>query len=190
MENIIFDKGLSLIGKIIEYINAFFEDTSTYTAEILIPSSVLYRTQLICEYISSEQHMNFGLTEFVESIYYDFIRDSIQNYDPKKTVKMLITEYFDSDEIILSNGTDNYTVKRSNEKIYKVQVGFPVEEIRKCELILKEIYEIYRYRFSSDKLIEQLWFKYIYRYMDGENKKAVKELKNMFNEYVTRNYTN
>lgn len=188
MENIITLSG-KFINRIIDYVYSLCEDTSIYQTEIKIPGDILYRTELMCNYISKAEDLSMNLDSFMKILYYRFIRECVDKYAPDKVYKMLSTQYFKDDSIIISNGTDKCVIHRSIEHIYTISIQLPREDADAGELILREIYELYKYKFSFKTLLEQLWLSFINDYKTGNNKKAIHTLKVELEEYLSRNYT-
>lgn len=182
MENAIFKHSKLILRKLSDYINYLFEDTSYYHAQISIPGDILYRTELMCQYISKHSDLDFELDSFIKIIYLKFINDCVEKYDPKKVYKMLTSEHYN---IIISNGTDECIINRSNKKMYSLYIELPYEDVKAGELILRELYELYKYKFSFKTLLEQLWLDFINQYKTGKNKKAMQELKSAMIEYMT-----
>ena len=51
-------------------------------------------TKLIYNYFSEKEYCNFDLNTFLLSLYYDLIKEYIENYNPKKVFIKLIHKYF------------------------------------------------------------------------------------------------
>lgn len=181
-------KGALMLKNIVVFFEDIFAEEEVPYVYIEIPKDVLYRTELMCEYISSEEDSQFGMNEFIKILYLDFIRECVEHYNPKNVLKRLTTVYYDSGEIVLSNGTEECIVKRLRENVSRIRIEFDGSDIDKGNLILKEIYELYGYRVSFGKMIEQIWLGFINDYKTGDNKKAFADLMKKATEYKNENF--
>lgn len=168
--------------KIKNIIDSFFLTDCNSLFTLQIPNSTLYRTELICRYISDETEDSFELENFLMLLYMDFIKNSIKNYNPEKVFQKLRKIYYDSDTLIISNGTESYSFDRTNINLCNITISMSKKDIEKGQLILDEIYELYRYRFSFPKLLESLWLNFIDDYKTGDNKKAYQSIIDLLKE--------
>lgn len=151
--------------------------------DINIPKNIVFRTQLICKCVEEEHDYTFNLNNFLMLLYIDFIKTSIKTYNPEKTFQLLTKSFFEPD-LILSNGSDQYNIKRTNFEYSNITVTIKKEDYDKGQLILDELYDIYRYKINFSHLIEALWLDFIECYKTGSKKRAyysiVKLLKENF----------
>ena len=67
-------------------IKSFFENVSESNEVIFdvnIPKNILFRTELICEYVQEEHEYTFNLNNFLILLYLDFVKTSIKTYNPE-----------------------------------------------------------------------------------------------------------
>ncbi|MGL5149927.1 MAG: hypothetical protein ACRC7N_05045 [Clostridium sp.] len=147
--------------------------------EITLPNNVLHRTELICNYISSEYGHDFSLDNFLMLLYLDFIKSSITNYNPKKIYAKLTTEYYKKKTLILESGDEKYEVVLNGDDFTTLTISIEEEDKEKGMLILEELYDLYRIRISFNRLLEALWIDFIEGYKKGENTKAFKTIVNL-----------
>ena len=162
----------NIFDKIRNAISDFFvaEEIPSFTLQI--PRNILLRTDLICKYISEEKGYSFNLENFLMLLYLDFIKTTIRDYNPEKVFKMLSKSYCDTSTLKLSNGVDCCIIDRSNVNMGTLTITMDEDDVEKGQLILDEIYELYKHRFSFSRLIEVLWLSFIDDYKCGENKRA------------------
>lgn len=169
-------KKLTVLEKVIisidNLIERLFAVESAPEYELSIPNNILHRTQLICEYIKSEKGYDFGIEEFLMLLYMDFIKNCIKNYNPKGVFKQLSKDYY-KDEYIetVTMGVHEKTLITEYPKT-KLVISMAEEDTKKGQLILDELYDLYRYRITFSKLLENLWVGFIEDYTSGENKRA------------------
>ena len=72
----------NLINKITysiyNFIEYFARDDKTKTISVSIPSDILYRSQLICEYIKGEIDEDFDLDNLLMILYMNFIKECVK----------------------------------------------------------------------------------------------------------------
>lgn len=165
-------------------IHSLFSKQNDYIkVNILIPKETVFRTQLICEYICEEEECDFDLNTFIYLLYCDFIKQSVEHYNPEKTLKKLTTDYINNKTLIITNGYDNIKLN-SNISFNKYTVEFDKEEALKGQLILNELHELFHVNITFNSLLSQLWISFIYDYKTGDNKKAFTSLKKMLQENI------
>ena len=173
----------NFISKITYFIynllDAFVQEDEIKTFTVSIPSDVLYRSKLICEYISDEIDEDFSLDNLLMILYLNFIKECVKNYNPKSTLNLLNKQYYDNKNIIISNGKDNVSIDRTPIRLSHLKFSIVTKDFKKGKLILDEIYELYQSHYSFSKLIECLWMDFIYSYKTGQNKKAYHSIVNM-----------
>ena len=172
-------KHTGILSTLIAIVSNLFVKENSNCITINIPRDIVYRTELICSYISDQGEPDFDLSTFILLLYLDFIKTSITHYNPQKTFKKLTTLYYTSNKIVLSNGSEECIVDRSNTNMSTYTIEFNPEDIQKGELILNELYELFHYKISFSKMIEQIWIGFITEYKTGDNKKAFLDIKRM-----------
>ena len=173
------NKHNSILSTLITIVSNLFAKENSNCITISIPRDIVYRTKLICSYISDQGDSHFDLSTFILLLYLDFIKTSITHYNPQKTFKKLTTPYYTNNRIILSNGSEECIVERSSTNMSTYTIEFNDDDIQKGELILKELYELFHYKISFSKMIEQIWIGFITEYKTGDNKKAFLDIKRM-----------
>lgn len=144
--------------------------------DISIPKEIYLRTQLICDYISDEEDVDFDLNSFIFLLFYDFIKDCIEHYNPKKVFEKLTFNYINKQTLVITNGYEEIEIN-NGINFYKLRISFDKYDVDKGELILEELSELFHSKISFNQLIEQLWVSFIYEYKTGDNKKAFAYLK-------------
>lgn len=173
------DNNSMFVNSIIECISNFIQKSNHYiNIDICIPKDIVLRTKLICNYISDKEDCDFDLNTFIMLLYLDFVRESIEHYNPQKVLKQLTFDYVNNKSLLISNGSDSYQVN-NNISYSSYSIEFDIEEAEKGQLILNELFELFHVRIPFNKLIEQLWISFIYKYKTGDNKKAFNYLRNI-----------
>ena len=175
-------KSVNSLKGIFKSCSEFIKGLATSKEEIIkinIPQNILFRTQLICTYISEESDYTFGLDNFIMFLYLDFIKNAITRYNPKKTYINLTKEYYKRDLITISNGEETYIIDNTKTEFFEITIGMDKNDVSKGQLILDELYSLYGRKIEFDKLIESLWIGFIEEYKLGENKKAYKTILKM-----------
>lgn len=159
--------------------------SSDEVVDINIPKNVLIRTKLLCRYIEEEQDVEFDLNNFLMLIYLDFVKTSIKTYDPEKIFKMLTKDYLSNNKILLSNGTDSCYIEKNKTEFSNITITIEKKDYEYGQMILDEIYDLYKYRISYSHLLESLWMDFMECYKNGTKKRAfktiIKLLKDCFN---------
>lgn len=173
----------NVISKITYFIynllEAFTKEDQIKTFTVSIPADVLYRSKLICEYIEEEINEDFSLDNLLMILYLNFIKECVKNYNPKLIFNLLNKQYYDTRNIVISNGKDNISIDRTPIRLSVLKLSISTKDFKKGKLILDEIYELYKSHYSFSKLIECLWMDFIYSYKTGQNKKAYHSIVNM-----------
>lgn len=155
------------------FIENLFAVESDPEFELCIPDNILHRTELICEYIKTEKGYDFEVEGFLMLLYMDFIKNCIKNYNPRKVLKQLTENYYKDQYITAVNfGDTPEIIPIVKYKKTKLVISMAEEDVRKGQLILDELYDLYRYRIPFSKLLENLWIGFIEDYKTGENKRA------------------
>lgn len=166
------NKLASSFSNIYDFIsNIFFPDTPAEFS-FYIPNCILHRTELICKYISDEHNCNFSIENFLMLLYLDFIKNSIKNYNPESTFKLLTKDYYKDTYLYLSNGTNKYKITTQHYEKTLLTISIDKNDVAKGQLILDELYDLYKFRIPFSKLIENLWIGFIEDYKTGTTKRA------------------
>lgn len=168
----VYGKTLSFFYRLNCILNSLF--TKEYDPEftLSIPNSIVHRTKLICSYIKSEHGYDFELENFLMLLYLDFIKNSIRNYNPKKLFNDLSKNYYEDDYLVISTGDYKYNIEKTKYTKIDITIIMSDEDVEKGQLILDELYDLYHYKISFSKLLENLWIGFIEDYKCGINKRA------------------
>ncbi|WP_315069182.1 hypothetical protein [uncultured Clostridium sp.] len=176
---------MMLIKRLFNSVLEYLEEKSNYIqVNISIPKDIFLRTELICKYISKSENCSFDISTFIILLYLDFIKDCIENYNPKKLLDRLRHEYVKDRSIIISNGYENYQVEDNTISYYNLSIIFDKEEAAKGNLILDEIFELFHTKFSFNTLIEKLWIGFIQTYKYGDNRKAFNHIRDILKDNI------
>lgn len=168
--------------------------------EIVLPSAIVERTELMCLYIKEETGQNFDVSDFLYLLYKDFVYFAVKNPVPRRILKEASrtvsvnnvekkkektateTEYIK----IVCNGVEylerpvNYVEEKKEEKpIIKekvVIIKLDKKESKKGEIILDELYHTMGVEISMEELFASLWMNFIEDYKNGVNKRAYKSI--------------
>ena len=165
-------------------IKSFFENVSESNEVIFdvnIPKNILFRTELICEYVQEEHDYNFNLNNFLMLLYLDFVKTSIKTYNPEKVFQLLSKDFFETD-LLISNGSESCNIKRNNFEFSNITISIARKDYLKGQLILDELYDIYKCKFSFSHLIEALWLDFIECYKTGSKKRAYYSIINLLKD--------
>ncbi|PLS19660.1 hypothetical protein CVD28_04385 [Bacillus sp. M6-12] len=160
-----------------DFIDSFISSFSkTESLEIAVPKNVYLRTKLLCEYISEKGDMYFGVSDFLLTLYLEFLRTSIEKYNPKKI----------HEEMTRSHGYNQTLRIYVNESIYEYPkragkesfISFTIDKKNKekGQLLLDEMEDLYGQAPSLEELISNLWVNFIEDYKAGNNKRATNEI--------------
>lgn len=160
--------------------------STTKSFEIKIPSSVLNRTKLMCMYIQDEVDCTFTINDFFMLLYSDFVKYAVKNYNPKRVLRETMRKDNNEDNNSLTIVIDDkkYIVKKENISYSTIIITMSKREIKKGEIILDELYDLYKYKIPFELLLANLWINFIEDYQNGVNKRAytsiVKILKELY----------
>lgn len=174
-----------LKGFIKDILRSLFSSRVTTTLfTIYIPKDIIYRTRLLCEYISDELEEEFEIENFLMILYIDFIETSIKKYDIKDIYKKLKdTEYRDNSIIKLSNGTDTVYIDRNKDNVQSLKINIQNKSSTKGELILNEIYQVYGCKYTFPQLLECIWINFIESYKEGKTKATFGVILELIDKY-------
>lgn len=178
----IFSASFSLLDKIVSIFSKEEVEESIKTFDVTLPTNVLTRTELICKYIKSEKGYDFEIENFLMLLYLDFIKSSIKSYNPKKIYDELTTKYYEKRTMLLNIGDESFEVETSNITLTTLEISIGKEDYEKGQLILDELYDLYKIRISFNRLLESLWIGFIESYKRGENKKAYGQIVKLLKE--------
>lgn len=160
-----------LIGAINSFISSF---SKSATLRVNIPNMVYIRTKLLCEYISEQVGVEFGIENFLMILYIDFTNEAIKKYDPKRIYGIISNSYGYEDTIkIAYSNSEVYEYRRRDEKQVSLILSMDKRDVMKGELLLTEIYELYGHKISFEKMLSNLWINFIEEYKRGNNQKAL-----------------
>ena len=179
LENVVKNNLINRISRFIEYLFSTKKTVADYEYVLEIPKNVYLRTELICRYITDDLGYDFELENFLMLLYLEFVQNSIKKYNPKKLFQDLNTNYYPCDTIILTNGVNAYSIDRINQSKVDLTINIEEVEVKKGQLILDELYELYNIKISFKTLLEKLWIKFIEDYKVGANKKTYTLIVNM-----------
>lgn len=168
---------------ILSRIKSYFESLSTTEIiNLIIPTDVFYRTELMCKCISSDIGIEWELIHFIFYIYQGFIQDTIEKYEPKKIIRMISrnSKYFQ--KTTFSVDGEDFSYSKYSNRISKLVIELDKEEVKKGELILCELGELYGCNINFGELLSIIWIDYIEEYKKGNNKKTYKTLHKLANE--------
>lgn len=152
--------------------------------ELCIPNNILHRTELICEYIKTEKGYDFEVEGFLMLLYLDFIKNCIKSYNPRKVFKQLTEEYYQDQYLTAVNCGVSEIIPIVKYSKTNLVISMAEEDVRKGQLILDELYDLYGYRISFSKLLENLWIGFIEDYKTGENKRAYYSIVKILKECI------
>lgn len=164
-------------------INNYLESLSTTKViNLKIPTEVYYRTELMCECIASDIGTSWGVVHFIFYIYQSFIKDAVENYDPKKVLKIISSYHKYFQKTLFKVEELEFTYSKFDSKMSEITIKIDKEEVKKGELILYEIKELFGYDLKFDEFLSYLWIDYIEEYKKGNNQKAYKTLYRLVKE--------
>jgi hypothetical protein len=160
-----------------DMIESFLSSFSkTEMLEIIVPTNVYLRTKLLCEYISEKVEVYFDVSNFLMTLYLDFLQSAIEKYNPKK-IQEQITRSHGYDDILLIHANDKiYEYKKREGKQTTITIGIDKKDGRKGQLLLDEMEELYGQAPSLEKLLSILWINFIEDYKAGNNQKALNDI--------------
>ncbi|MDU2121871.1 MAG: hypothetical protein E7E64_04990 [Clostridium celatum] len=175
----LFSKKSSIFSRFKSYINSL---TTTEIINLIIPTDIYIRTELMCKCISSDIGVDWQVIHFIFYIYQSFIKDTIEKYEPKKIVKMITSHSKYFQKTTFSINGEEFSYSKYSKRVSKLVIELDKKEIEKGELILSEIRELYGCDVGFGELVSILWIDYIEEYKQGNNKKAYKALHKLVSE--------
>lgn len=163
----------NIIDKILAYLDS---KSKMQLVNIIVPSDIYYRTELMCKCISSDLEIEWGVIHFIFFIYESFIQEAIEKYNPSVIKSMINRSCRIFQSINITIDGEDFSYSRYDNKVSKLTIKLDKEEAAKGELIISEIEELFGYKLSFDELITLIWIDYIEEYKKGNNKKAYKTL--------------
>ena len=162
-------------------INFFKVEPSVTNIELVVPNDVYYRTELICECISDELDLDFGLAHFLTALYDNFIYEAITKYDTKKIIKSLRSRrIYERKAVVVIDGEEELCTLFA-DNISTILIEMQNSDIKKGELILSELEALYSCNVSFPELMSNVWIDYIEQYKQG-NKTAYSHLLKIIRE--------
>lgn len=154
------------------------------TYDVSIPTNVFHRTELICRYIRKEKGYDFHVENLLMLLYLDFIKQSIKSYNPKKVYKLLTTDYYERRSMVLTFGDEVYEIEKYETDYLTLEITIAKEDAEEGQLILDELYDLFKVRVSFNRLLESLWIGFIESYKRGENSRAYSSIVNLLKECI------
>lgn len=168
---------LPLRNKLLNFIDTLTVSLANEVSlRLMIPTNIVNRTEMICEYISDEIGMHFRVEDFIMVIYLDFIKNSIKKYDPMRIYHEISESYGYNDKIKIVCGNETYEYDKLACGRTDIVITMDKKEARKGQLLLKEIGELYGRKISLDLMISTLWINFIERYKRGDTEKSLKSI--------------
>lgn len=172
----------SVFYRLSNFISDLFAKECDPEFTISIPDNIIHRTELICSYIRDEQGYDFEIENFLMLLYFDFIKNSIKNYNPKKVFEDLNKDFYKEEYIDLVIHNEHCRVRTAKYNKTNITMSMAKEDVKKGQLILDELYDLYGYRFQFSKLLENLWIRFIEDYKTGTNKRAYHSIVKLLKE--------
>jgi hypothetical protein len=163
---------------LLECIYSFIDSFSKEMAITLImPTNIVKRTQLICNYISEELHSEFGIYDLIMLLYENFIRNATKKYEPMKMFRELNRTYNYDDVIKISySDKEVYSFNRVECDRKQVVITMSKEVASKGQLLLDELYDLYGHNLNIDKMIYKIWVNFIEDYKRGEENQVLRDI--------------
>lgn len=144
---------------------------------LVVPTNIVKRTQLICNYISEELHSEFDIYDLLMLLYENFIRNSIKKYEPMKIFRELNRTYSYDDVIKISySDKEVYSFNRVECDKKQVVITMSKEVASKGQLLLDELYDLYGHNLNVDKMIYRIWINFIEDYKRGEENQVLRDI--------------
>lgn len=162
-------------------------ETDDIELELIVPANVIYRTQMICDYISKQLGIKFEIYDFIMSIYMEFIDNSIKKYEPLNFLKVLSRSY--SNVVKISCEHEEFEYEKGNENKKLVIITITKDDSKRGQVLLYELEELYGTKISLDKMFNSIWINFIEEYKHGKSNEAInnlmKTLKEQNKELIT-----
>lgn len=174
-------------------IRSFFHScrvTSMTPIALTIPADVLDRTEIICKQITHDivedenDDLEVTIDEIVLVLYENFLKENTKHYNSKRVYELLSKNFLGIKTIRIGTGKEFETINYLPKDISISEVGIEFDNslIEQGELILSEIYHIYKVKFNIKHLISQIWINYIEEYKQGKRKYSYKALVDMIKD--------
>lgn len=160
-----------------DFIDSFLSSFSkTVDFDIVVPTNVYIRTRLLCEYISEKVEVNFGVSNFLMTLYLDFLQTAIEKYNPKKIYEQITRSYGYDDTLLIHAYDKIYEYRKREGKQTIITISIEKKDMQKGQLLLDEMEDLYGQAPSLEKLISTLWVNFIEEYKAGNNQKALNDI--------------
>lgn len=143
--------------------------------EIVVPKNIYLRTQLICAYIQDFTGQTFDENMFLTLLYDDFLRNSIERYNPN-TIRHEIDRYRHDEKLLIHSNDRIYAYGKSKGKHIVFTIAFYKSQIEKGELLLDELEEIYGESPTLEQMIATIWVNFIEDYKTTGSKVALQRI--------------
>lgn len=184
MSEYVIEKKTPLFKVILSNLNDFINSLSKeVTLEFIVPTNIVKRSELICMYLSEESGVDINIYDLIMILYKDFIKNSTLRYDTKKLFKDLTRTYDYEDVIKISYGEEEvYAFSKSKYSRKKIELTISKDNAMKGQLLLDELYDLYKHNITLSKLICRIWINFIEDYKRGEKNRELKRLINRLSE--------
>lgn len=167
----------SINNQLIKNINSLINSFSDYVSlELIVPSNIVYRTEMICDYISKQTNSDFGIYDLINLLYITLIDNSTKKYEPYKILKNLNKTYDYDDIIKISDGTNICDCIKKDCKRNRVIIKMNKTDASKGQLLLDELEDLYGHGLNLDKMVYKIWINFIEEYKTGENSKILSSI--------------
>lgn len=170
----------NIMNRIVDFM--FVDEKCNNDVVVMLPKNILHRTQLLCEYVSSEKGYDFSLENFLMLLYYDFMRESISQSSPEKIYKYIKRNTFEQEFITIAYGDYRETFLRNDIDSVSITIEMGDDDMKKGELILTELNDVFGCNISIGELISSIWINFIEDYRNGTTKKAYKTIVKILND--------
>lgn len=163
----------SLLDIIDSFLSSFSQSAPL---EITVPTNVYIRTQLLCEYIEEQVDVQFGMDNFLMTLYFDFLKTCIQQYNPKKIYHEMNRSHGYEDSLIIYANDKVYEYRKKTGKNSILSITIGKRDAEKGQLLLDEMEDLYGQAPPLEKMIAILWVNFIEDYKMGNNQKALNQI--------------
>lgn len=166
----------SFFERAIDHFFNRFLSVNYYKYSFNIPSSTYLRAEMLCEDISEEAELAFGLSDLIGILIEDFLRSIRRNPNPEYVYKGLVTR--DRRKPIMIH-SDAETKNEWEDTCQTVQMHVQLKKRQalKLEIFLADLYEVYNQApFYVEDVLEILLCDFIYCYKNGLINNAFDEI--------------
>lgn len=155
--------------------------TESAIMTIHIPALIYLKTEDICESINArykEYSVDYYAEELVSLLYNHFIDKAFNNKNGLKHAYDVLTKYERKTPVIIfHNAVKVYEASpQPQNKSMEIDMQLSKKEIRRGELLLYELDDLYGHHFTVESLIESIWIEFINDRRYTSHKKIINEL--------------